>query len=147
MPPSSIKPAACQPPSPAPATPGRLVVDHRLLLAVHESRRDSLCGLLAALAPACRQSVASSLVDAMLQLAQAPVDLLVLDLQLEPSQPLALIHLLARFAPAARILAFDDRPGGLPIQPYRVHAWPDAPSVLRNAIAAGPSHPALASAA
>lgn len=141
---SSTHPAACQPPSAATAKSGRRAVSHTVLLAVHPSRRDSLCGLLATLAPACRCTVASSLVDATVQLAQGPVDLLVLDLQLEPNQPLALIHLLARFAPAARILAFGDAPSGLPIQPYSVHGWPDAPRVLASAIAAGPTHPAQA---
>lgn len=124
-------------PSPHPASaPGPVASTCTVLLAVHESRRTPLCELLASVAPDGRCLVATSLVDATLQLVRGPVDLLVLDLQLEPGQPLALIHLLARFAPASRILAFGETDSALPVLPYRMHGWPAAPGALSAAIAA-----------
>lgn len=141
----SSRPAAPHSPPDAAATPGRAPAVCTVLLAVHASRRDSLCRLLVAIAPACRFTVATSMIDATVQLARSPLDLLVLDLQLEPGQPLALVHLLARFAPAARVLAFADSVSSLPIQPYSVHGWPAAPDVLSSAIAASSSAAAQAS--
>lgn len=111
---------------------------------MHASRRPGLSSLLAAAAPGCRLALADSLVDATLQLAGGTVGLLVLDLQLEPGQPLALIHLLARLAPACRIVVFSDTGSRLPIQPYRVHGWPAAPGVLNAALAGCRAAPAEA---
>lgn len=142
---SSSRHAAPHPPTAAVRTPGREAGGCAVLLAVHESRRSSLRGLLATINPGGRLAVVASGVEATLQLARSPVDLLVLDLQLETGQPLALIHLLARFAPAARILAFGDTVTGLPIQPYSVHGWAAAHSVLSSAIAASRAKQAEAS--
>lgn len=113
---------------PAGAAP-RLVV-----LVSQDARRDWLCTLVGDISPACRIEVASSLIDASLRLSRNQAETLLLDFAFERGPSLALIRHLARLPRLTSILAFDESAHRLPIAPYDVRPWQDAPAVLRQAL-------------
>ncbi|NRF71084.1 hypothetical protein HLB44_29190 [Aquincola sp. S2] len=113
-----------------------------ILLVAHVAQRQRLRGLLGSIAPRCRVASAASAGEASAHLARERAELLVLELAVAQGRPLALIHHLARVAPATVVVAFDEAATCLPIRPYDVHCWTDAQAALRRAIdalrAAGP---------
>jgi hypothetical protein len=101
---------------------------------VHASRAVALCDALHRVWPDCRIEMASSVGNASLRLVLGTVRLLVLDLQFEPGQPPALVHVLARCAPATTVLAFDELAAAVPGPAQSVWAWDQMLTVFEQAL-------------
>jgi DNA-binding NarL/FixJ family response regulator len=105
-----------------------------VLLLARTSRQEALARLLRTLHPGVRLVLTCSAVDAALLLPGSTVQLLVIDLKLAPGHALAFIHLLARLAPEAHVLAVNDEASQLPIRPYTVCCWENLASSLTAAL-------------
>lgn len=119
----------------SPPNPQRTAAPTVLLL-VCEPRQACVRDAVLSTRAACAIRIASNVAAGTLALSAGPVDLLILDRQFEPEQPLALIHLVARLAPKTVVLAFDEQPARLPIRPYTVSAWADLTTTLTQSLAA-----------
>lgn len=108
-----------------------------VLLLVRHTRLPGLLSLLQRVAPHATVLVANNHTEATTQLALGGIDLLALDLQLACDQPLALIHLLARFAPSTALMAFAETGMQPSIQPYGLRSWDEAEAALLRATHAG----------
>lgn len=106
------------------------------IVLARRERRASLRSSLSDCAVGWRICMVSSAHEAAFRLVSSPVRLLVLDLRVCPDQPLALIHLLARCAPTAHLLAFADGGAADSIAPYVARAWSTQDRALVDAVRA-----------
>jgi hypothetical protein len=105
-----------------------------VIIAARSSRRDSLRTLIASIEPRCLVEVAPSTTDIALLPLGSPVNLLVLDLEFETRESLALIPLLAKRRPATAIIALYNVAHQAPVAGCQIWPWHQAEKALRRTL-------------
>jgi DNA-binding NarL/FixJ family response regulator len=103
-------------------------------VAARTSRRDSLRALLMSIEPRCLIEMASSTKDLALLSLDSPIHLLVLDLEFETRESLALIPLWAKRRPATAIVALYNVAHQAAIAGCQIWPWHQAEKALRRTL-------------
>jgi DNA-binding NarL/FixJ family response regulator len=105
-----------------------------VIVAARASRRDSLRALIASIEPRCLVEMAPSATDIALLPLGSPVNVLVLDLEFETRESLALIPLLAKRRPATAIVALYNAAHQAHIAGCQIWPWQQAEKALRRTL-------------